>query len=147
MPKLPARPSAARGDLIERPGRDWTQWKEGTGEYDVERVWWQARVLHFPKLNVTVWFDGSELVRIKYWDIACPSGCMRLPPADWRPMPAGYRHDAEQAGWHAATGRRQVAREGIAGLGLGTVDSKNVHPGVLRGLSVQPLQMVGLPTV
>jgi len=37
-------------------------WKEGTGEYDGERVWLQARVLHFPKLNVTVWFDGSELV-------------------------------------------------------------------------------------
>lgn len=49
-------------ELTERPGRDWTRWAEGVGEYEIERTWWRAKVLHFPKLNVSVWFDGSERV-------------------------------------------------------------------------------------
>ena len=39
-------------ELVERPGKGWTPWKEGTGEADIDKVWWgAARVLHFPKLN------------------------------------------------------------------------------------------------
>lgn len=39
-------------ELTERPGKGWTPWAKGPGDYDIEKVWWAARVLHFPKLNV-----------------------------------------------------------------------------------------------
>ena len=52
-------------ELIERPGKGWTPWKKGAdGEHEIEKIWWAARVLHFPKLNVSCWFDGSDLVGI-----------------------------------------------------------------------------------
>ncbi|WP_027167309.1 hypothetical protein [Mesorhizobium sp. WSM3224] len=62
-----------------------------------------GKVLHFPKLNVSVWFDGSEMVGIEHWGFREPKWCMRIAPADWQSMPPGYRHDAEQAwlAWRA----------------------------------------------
>ncbi|RJT28119.1 hypothetical protein D3227_35070 [Mesorhizobium waimense] len=98
-------------ELTERPGRGWTRWAEGVGEYEIERTWWQARVLHFPKLNVSVWFDGSQMVGLEHWGFREPKWCMRIPPSDWKPMPAGYRLESEQVWllWHAATGGRQSA--------------------------------------
>ncbi|RWB14335.1 MAG: hypothetical protein EOQ40_30330 [Mesorhizobium sp.] len=53
-------------ELTERPSRGWTPWKEGNGEVDIDRVWWAARCLHFPKLNVSVWFDGSDMVGLAH---------------------------------------------------------------------------------
>ncbi|MFD1986037.1 hypothetical protein ACFSOZ_26685 [Mesorhizobium newzealandense] len=99
-------------DLTERPGRGWTRWAEGIGEYDIDRTGWQAKVPHFPKLNVSVRFDWSDIVGIEHWGYREPKWCMRFPPADWQPMPAGYRQEAEQAWlrWHAATGGRQDAQ-------------------------------------
>ncbi|MDX8525947.1 hypothetical protein RFM68_15700 [Mesorhizobium sp. MSK_1335] len=41
--------------------------EEGSGEADIGKVWWAARCLHFAKLNVTCWFDSSDLVAIDYW--------------------------------------------------------------------------------
>jgi hypothetical protein len=46
-----------------------------------------ARQLHFPKLNVTVWFDGSEMVGLEHWGYRRSQWCMRKPPADHPPMP------------------------------------------------------------
>ncbi|WP_095087613.1 hypothetical protein [Mesorhizobium sophorae] len=96
-------------ELTERPGKGWTRWAEGAGEHDIERTWWQAKALHFPKLNVSVWFDGSEMVELEHWGFREPKWCMRLPPADWQPMPQGYRAAAE-AVWQA-----WQAREGLTG--------------------------------
>jgi hypothetical protein len=53
-------------ELTERPGKGWTRWADGVGEYDIERTWWQAKALHFPKLNVSCWFDGSEMVGLEH---------------------------------------------------------------------------------
>lgn len=63
-------------------------------------------MLHFPKLNVSVWFDGSEKVGLEHWGYRDPKWCMRIPPADWQPMPSGYRQEAEQVWlcWQAVTG-------------------------------------------
>jgi len=61
-------------ELVERPGKGWTPSKEGPGQSDIEKVWWAARVLHFAKLNVSCWFDGSDLVGIEHWPIAGRSG-------------------------------------------------------------------------
>ncbi|RUU27758.1 hypothetical protein [Mesorhizobium sp. M6A.T.Ce.TU.016.01.1.1] len=83
-------------DLTERPGRGFTPWKEGTGELDIERIWWTARVLHFAKLNVSCWFDGSDLVGIEHWGFRRAQWCMKLKPADWRPLPEVYRLAREQ---------------------------------------------------
>jgi len=73
-------------DLIERPGRGWTPWKEGHGEHDIDKIWWAARCLHFPKLNVSCWFDGSDLVAIEHWGYRRPQWCMKKKPADWRTL-------------------------------------------------------------
>ncbi|MDX8457904.1 hypothetical protein [Mesorhizobium humile] len=37
-------------ELVERPGKGWSPWKEGAGLANIEAVWWDARVL-FAKLN------------------------------------------------------------------------------------------------
>jgi hypothetical protein len=29
--------------LLNRPGKGWTRWAAGTGGYEIERIWWQAR--------------------------------------------------------------------------------------------------------
>lgn len=57
-------------ELTKRPGRGWTPWKEGAGEADIEKIWWAARCLHFAKLNVSCWFDGSDLVGIEHSGIS-----------------------------------------------------------------------------
>jgi hypothetical protein len=92
--------------------RGWTPWAKGPGDHDIEKIWWSARVLHFPKLNVSTYFDGSAHVGIEHWGYRGPQWTMRLPPADWQPMPPDYRQKAEQAWlrWHAATDGHQDAR-------------------------------------
>ncbi|SJM33116.1 hypothetical protein BQ8482_340012 [Mesorhizobium delmotii] len=94
-------------ELTERPGRGWTPWKDGVGQY-IEAIWWQAKELHFAKLNVTVWFDGSELVGIEHWGYRPAQWCMRKAPADWEPMPAGHRQAAERA-WQEWRAKQQPA--------------------------------------
>ncbi|RWP50675.1 hypothetical protein [Mesorhizobium sp.] len=83
-------------ELTDRPGRGWTPWAEGTGESAIDKIWWAARVLHFPKLNVSCWFDGSDLVGIEYWGYRQPQWCMRKKPADWQPLPDVYRLAREE---------------------------------------------------
>ncbi|WP_106727247.1 hypothetical protein [Pseudaminobacter soli (ex Li et al. 2025)] len=57
------------------------------GELKIESVWWEARDLHFPLDNATVYFDGSHLVGIQLWGAHGNHCCMRKPPADWKPRP------------------------------------------------------------
>src|SRR5882672_2502286 len=83
-------------ELAERPGKGWTPWKEGPGELDIDKVWWAARTLHFPLLNVTCAFDGSTLVGIQHWGYRREKWCMKLKPADWQPLPEVYRKAREQ---------------------------------------------------
>lgn len=94
-------------DLINRPAKGWTPWKP-SGVAEIGRVWWQAKELHFPKLNITVWFDGSALVGIEHWGCRRPQWTMRKPPADWQAMPKGYREAADAAwrAWRAEQDRR-----------------------------------------
>lgn len=99
-------------ELIERPGRGWTRWADGTGVHEIERTWWASKILHFPKLNTSAWFDGSELVGIEHWGFRAPKWCMKKPPADWQPMPDGYRQAAE-AFWLARA--REQSRERTGG--------------------------------
>lgn len=41
-------------DLTERPGfSGWLPWQNGVVEYTIEATWWQAKILHFAKLNVS----------------------------------------------------------------------------------------------
>lgn len=82
--------------LVTRPGKDWTPWANGRGETTIERIWWQARALHFPKDNVSHWYDGSELVGIEKWGVHGERWTMKKPPANWQPMPAGYLEAAER---------------------------------------------------
>lgn len=83
-------------ELTDRPGKGWTPWRtKGTASAEIELVWWRAKVLHWPKLNVSTWFDGSELCGIEHWGYREHKWCMRKPPADWQPMPDGYRQAAE----------------------------------------------------
>lgn len=86
-------------ELIERPGRGWTPWKEGPVDLEIDRVWWAARVLHFAKLNVSCWFDGSDLVAIDHWGCRRPKWTMKNKPKDWQPLPEVYHlaREEEQA--------------------------------------------------
>lgn len=90
-------------ELMQRPVKGWTPWKTATAA-DIGTTWWQAKELHFPKLNVTVWFDGSDLVGIEHWGASGQQWCMKRPTADWQPAPAGYREEAERIWreWHEA---------------------------------------------
>ena len=83
--------------LVTRPGKDWIPWADGRGEPTIERTWWQAKALHFPKENVSHWYDGSDLVGIEKWGFHGERWTMKQPPKDWTPMPAGYRDAAEKA--------------------------------------------------
>jgi hypothetical protein len=105
-------------DLTERPGRGWTRWAEGPVDLEIDRVWWAARVLHFAKLNVSTWFDGSEIVGIEHWGYREPKWTMRITPADWEPMPAGYRAAAESAWqeWRAEQQHRRPSLERTSGM-------------------------------
>jgi hypothetical protein len=104
-------------ELTERPGRSWTPWKEGPGEYDIERVWWAARVLHFAKLNVSCWFDGSDIVGIEHWGYRREKWCMKLKPAGWQPLPEVYRLARKQE-QQAAVERFRTGAQARAGNGL-----------------------------
>lgn len=86
-------------ELTERPGSGWTPWKESPVDLEIDRVWWAARSLHFAKLNVSCWFDGSELVAIEHWGYRRPKWTMKLKPKDWVPLPEVYRlaREEEQA--------------------------------------------------
>jgi len=59
-----------------------------------------SRLHALPKLNCSAWFDGSDHVGIALWGIHGERWTMRKPPADWQPMPAGYRA-ASEAAWQA----------------------------------------------
>ncbi|TSE07573.1 hypothetical protein C1D09_018755 [Mesorhizobium intechi] len=84
-------------DLIERPGKGWAPWKyDGDGEARIEKVWWAARALHFAKLNVSCWFDGSDLVGIAHWGYRGEKWTMKNKPADWQPLPEEYRLERER---------------------------------------------------
>lgn len=95
--------------LIHRPMHGWTPWTRGAAA--VMLVWWQAKELHFPKLNVTVWFDGSDLVGIEHWGFRPAKWTMKLQPADWSPPPPGHREKAEKAWleWQAKQGALDLA--------------------------------------
>ncbi|RUT87502.1 MULTISPECIES: hypothetical protein [unclassified Mesorhizobium] len=54
-------------ELAQRLCKGWTPWAKGPGDHDIEKIWWAARVLHFPKLNFSTWFDGSEVVGTWHW--------------------------------------------------------------------------------
>ncbi|RWL16571.1 MAG: hypothetical protein EOR57_27940 [Mesorhizobium sp.] len=106
-------------ELTERPGRGWTPWKEGAGEADIEKIWWAARCLHFAKLNVSCWFDGSDLVGIEHSGYRSAQWCMNQKPADWQPLPAAFRAERARekqeaierwrAGVHARNLQRVIA--------------------------------------
>ncbi|ARP65676.1 hypothetical protein A9K65_021745 [Mesorhizobium sp. WSM1497] len=49
-----------------------------------------ARVLHFPKLNSSAWFDGSELDGIAHWGFRSEKWTMKAKPADRQPLPEVY---------------------------------------------------------
>lgn len=74
------------------------------GQIEIESVWCQAKCLHFPKENVSHWYDGSDLVGIEAWGFHGHWWTMKRPPADWQPRPAGYVEKAEiiWQEWHAA---------------------------------------------
>lgn len=96
-------------DLIERPGKGWTRWAKGPGDHDIDKIWWAARCLHFPKLNVSCWFDGSDVVAIAHWGYRGEKWCMKLKPADWQPLPEVYRREREREQQEALTRYRQAA--------------------------------------
>ena len=79
-------------ELIERPGKGWSPWKEGPVDHDIEKVWWAARGLHFPKLNVSTYF---EVVGIWHWGYRQEKWAMKFKPADWQPLPEVYRRARE----------------------------------------------------
>jgi hypothetical protein len=83
--------------LIERPMKGWTPWKHGgNGAYEIKAVWWAARVPHFPKLNVSWWFDGSDLVGIEHWGFRRARWTMKAKAAGWEPLPEVYRLERER---------------------------------------------------
>lgn len=55
-------------------------------------------MLHVQKLNVSTWFDGSEVVGIWQSGYRHEKWCMKLQMADWQPIPKVYRlaHEAER---------------------------------------------------
>jgi hypothetical protein len=114
-------------DLLERPHKGWTPWRDGAGEHKIEHVWWQARVLHFPKLNCSAWFDGSEHVGIELWGYHGGKWTMKKPPSDWQPMPAGHREAAEHAwlDWASNSGKSPARR--VASVARGEVPLPNVE--------------------
>lgn len=97
-------------DLTERPGKDWTPWTTGAPRGRIDAVWWEARQLHFPKLNVTVWFDGSEMVGLEHWGYRREQWCMKKLPADHPPMPAELVQRRQQEAVEAGA-RMELALE------------------------------------
>ncbi|SFP97715.1 hypothetical protein SAMN03159463_05294 [Mesorhizobium sp. NFR06] len=98
-------------ELIKRPGRGWTKWERGTGgEFEIDKIWWDARVLHFAKLNCSCAFSGSELVGIILWGFRGEKWCMKAKPADWQPLPEVYRLERER-GRQEALDRIRIAAQ------------------------------------
>ena len=95
------RPTEA---VTMRRQHGWTSWQPGVGEAIIESIWWEARPLHFPKDNVSHWYDGSELVGIELWGCHGAWWTMKPQPADWTPRPDGWVEAAEQRWqeWHAS---------------------------------------------
>ncbi|TGQ08996.1 MULTISPECIES: hypothetical protein [unclassified Mesorhizobium] len=83
-------------ELIERPGRGWTPWKDGPGEFEIDRVWWMAIRLHHPKLNTTTYWDGSTLVGLEHWGYRGEKWTMKKPPANHPPLPEVYKRERER---------------------------------------------------
>ncbi|WP_434721344.1 hypothetical protein [Mesorhizobium sp. RIZ17] len=83
-------------ELVERPGKGWSPWKEGAGLANIEAVWWDARVLHFAKLNCSCAFSGSELVGIEHWGYGGDKWTMKKPPVEHPPLPEEFRLERER---------------------------------------------------
>nr|WP_292764940.1 hypothetical protein [Mesorhizobium sp.] len=111
-------------ELTRRPAKGWTRWREGPGGYEIERVWWQSKMLHFLKLGSTCWFDGSDLVGIELWQGHKTRWCMRQEPADWQPRPPGHLAAAERA-WLAF---RSLALHQERHTGVSTVQEMAAGP-------------------
>ena len=109
--RLMHHPLYARQRIDRTARKGWTPWAKGQGESDIERVWWAARVLHFAKLNVSCWFDGSELVAIEHWGYRGEKWPMKLKPAGWVPLPEVYRLARERAQQEALERWRTEVRE------------------------------------
>ncbi|MEI9417576.1 hypothetical protein [Mesorhizobium sp. Cs1321R2N1] len=100
------------GDDYRRSGKQpprtgWTPWQRGNGDVEIGRVWWQARSLHFPKANVTLYFDGSEVVGEDRWGFHGDKFQMKKPPADWKPSPHIAAERDRQIAEFLARKRRQ----------------------------------------
>ncbi|UCI17035.1 hypothetical protein FJ970_18045 [Mesorhizobium sp. B2-1-8] len=99
-------------ELIERPGRGWTPWQfDGDGEAHIDKVWWDARVLHFAQLNVSCHFSGSDLVGIIHWGYRPEKWTMKKKPAGWQPLPEVYRLERERVKQEALARYRAAATE------------------------------------
>ncbi|OBQ75335.1 hypothetical protein [Mesorhizobium erdmanii] len=99
-------------ELVERPGRGWAPWKhDSDGDTHIEKVWWAARPLHFAKLNVSCWFDGSDLVGIVHWGYRGEKWCVKLKPKDWQPLPEEYRLERERLQQEALARHRAESAE------------------------------------
>lgn len=66
-------------------------------------------VLHFAKLNVPCWFDGSELVAIEHWGFRRPQWCMRLMPRTGSHI-AGPMRKPKRRLWSTSALRRAGGR-------------------------------------
>lgn len=103
-------------DLTDRSGQGLDAVGKDTGDHDIEKVWWMARVLHFPKLNVSCWFDGRELVAIEHWGYRRAQWTMKKPPADHPPLPAVYKRERERAKQEALDRVRAAAEARMLAL-------------------------------
>lgn len=83
--------------------------------------------MHFAKLNVSCWFDGSDLVGIEHWGYRRPQWCMKQKPADWQPLPEVYRREREKqaAIERFRTGAQVRARELLVRLSEGRQSARD----------------------
>lgn len=94
--------------------RGWTSWQPSSNpQNQIERVWYEARHLHFLKENRTVYFDGSELVGEIRWRVNEHLWRMKKPPADWKPKPVD--REAMEAAFREFHDRKRREREMRAG--------------------------------
>lgn len=115
-------------ELTERPCKGWTPWAKGPGDHDIEKVWWMSKTVHFPLLNVTVWFDGSEMCGLEHWGFRRAQWTMKKPPADHPPLPDKFKRERERAHQEAldrvraAAEARMLARIQASGRRQSTPD-------------------------
>ncbi|MGX9148396.1 hypothetical protein, partial [Mesorhizobium sp. 128a] len=110
--------------------------------------WWAARCLHFAKLNVSCWFDGSDLVAIEHWGFRRPQWCMKLKPKDWQPLPEVYRLERERERQEAMARYRVAAQEGFLRAKAGrqeAVDASAVQNPDCRAFAAGRAAMRKLP--